>query len=51
MDKSYALVTGSSRGIGKAIALKLAEAGFHVIINYRSNHIEAENTLAQIEEM
>lgn len=51
MDKSYALVTGSSRGIGKAIALKLAAAGFHVLINYRSNHNEAKNTLAQIEEL
>jgi len=51
MDKSYALVTGSSRGIGKAIALKLAAAGFHVLINYRSNHNEAKNTLAQIKEL
>ena len=50
MEKNYALVTGSSRGIGKAIAIKLAADGFHVIINYRSNHTEAEITLNQIME-
>jgi 3-oxoacyl-[acyl-carrier protein] reductase len=48
MEKKYALITGASRGIGKAIALKLAAAGFHILINYRSNHQEAENTLQQI---
>lgn len=48
MEKNYALVTGASRGIGKAIAIKLAADGFHVIINYRSNHGEAEMTLKQI---
>lgn len=50
MEKNYALVTGSSRGIGKEIALKLAQAGFHIIINYRSNHEEANHTLNQITE-
>lgn len=50
MEKNYALVTGSSRGIGKAIAIKLAADGFHIIINYRSNHTEAELTLNQIVE-
>ena len=50
MEKNYALVTGSSRGIGKSIAIKLAADGFHVIINYRSNHTEAEITLNQIME-
>ncbi|NPD84393.1 3-oxoacyl-ACP reductase FabG [Lentimicrobium sp. L6] len=48
MGKNYALVTGGSRGIGKAIAIKLASDGFHIIINYRSNHTEAEITLNQI---
>lgn len=48
MEKNYALVTGGSRGIGKAIAIKLASDGFHIIINYRSNHTEAEITLNQI---
>jgi 3-oxoacyl-[acyl-carrier protein] reductase len=45
----YALVTGGSRGIGKAIVLKLAAQGFHVIINYRSNQEEAAKTLEQLE--
>ncbi|MDR2119693.1 MAG: 3-oxoacyl-ACP reductase FabG [Tannerella sp.] len=47
--KKYALVTGGSRGIGKAICLRLAEMGCHILINYRSNTEAAEETLAQIE--
>lgn len=43
------LVTGSSRGIGKAIALKLAEDGFDVVLHCRSGFAAAEETLAQIE--
>ena len=41
----YALVTGGSRGIGKAIAVKLAQEGYQVIVNYTSNQAEAEKTL------
>jgi 3-oxoacyl-[acyl-carrier protein] reductase len=48
--KKYALVTGGSRGIGRAICLKLAEAGYPVIINYKSNEEEAKITLQQIHE-
>ncbi len=44
----YALVTGGSRGIGRAISIKLAKAGFYVIINYNSNKAEAEKTLEEI---
>jgi 3-oxoacyl-[acyl-carrier protein] reductase len=44
----FALVTGGSRGIGKAICLKIAQMGYHVLINYRTNDQEAQNTLAQI---
>ena len=44
-----ALVTGGSRGIGRAICLKLASMGYHVIINYVSNDAAAENTLKEIE--
>jgi len=44
----YALVTGGSRGIGRAIAKRLAQDGFQVIINYRSNDTEANNTLNDI---
>lgn len=43
-----ALVTGGSRGIGKAICIKLAEMGFHILINYRSNEAEALNTLEMV---
>lgn len=43
--KNYALVTGGSRGIGRAICLKLASKGYFVLINYRSNVAEAHETL------
>jgi 3-oxoacyl-[acyl-carrier protein] reductase len=43
-----ALVTGGSRGIGRAICAKLAAMGYHVLINYKSNTEEANNTLKQI---
>jgi 3-oxoacyl-[acyl-carrier protein] reductase len=45
----YTLVTGASRGIGRAISVKLAETGFSVLINYRSNKDAAEETKRQIE--
>ncbi len=44
----YALVTGGSRGIGKAISIKLAQDGFYVLINFRSAKDEAQNVLDQI---
>jgi len=50
MEKTYALVTGASRGIGKAIAVKLAQSGYHILINYRSNHEAAQQTLDEISE-
>lgn len=46
----YALVTGGSRGIGRAICKKLAGMDYWVIINYKSNHGEAEKTLSIIRE-
>lgn len=45
-----ALVTGSSRGIGKAIALKLAENGVDVVVNYVRHRRDAENTAKAIED-
>ncbi len=43
MEK-YALVTGGSRGIGRSICVKLAEMGYHVLINYKGNEPEALTT-------
>lgn len=44
-----ALVTGASRGIGKACALKLAEDGYDVAVNYNSNDAKAAETVVEIE--
>ena len=42
------LVTGGSRGIGRAICIKMAQMGYYVLVNYKSNVAEADNTLALI---
>ena len=47
--KKYALVTGGSRGIGRAICRKLASMGYHVLINYVSREDAALETLKLIE--
>ena len=44
----YALITGASRGIGRAIAIKMAQEGYAVVINYLNNHEAAQQTLEQI---
>ena len=47
--KRYALVTGASRGIGRAIAVELAKDGCSILLNYKSNHAAAEETKRLIE--
>lgn len=46
----YALVTGGSRGIGRAISIKFAQMGYSVIVNYTSNDTEAQKTLSMLNE-
>ena len=46
-----ALVTGGSRGIGRAICLKLAAMGYYILINFKRNSAEAAITLSQIKEV
>lgn len=49
MERQVALITGSSRGLGRAIALELARNNMHVVINYHSNEKEAQKALLQVE--
>lgn len=46
-NQKTALVTGGSRGIGKAIAFELAKQGNNLVINYQSNAMEAESVVKQ----
>lgn len=48
LNGKVALVTGSSQGIGQAIAIRLAQAGANVVINYRSHPEGAEETLSKV---
>jgi 3-oxoacyl-[acyl-carrier protein] reductase len=49
LDGKVAVVTGGSRGIGRAISLCLAKAGAHVVVNFAGNEAAAKATLAAIE--
>jgi 3-oxoacyl-[acyl-carrier protein] reductase len=48
LKDQIALVTGGSRGIGRACSLALSRAGAHVVINYRGNQTAAEESLAAV---
>lgn len=50
MERKTAVVTGASRGIGKAIALALAKDGFNVVINYNGNKEKAEQVKKECED-
>lgn len=47
-DKKVALITGGSRGIGKACALELAKCGYDVVINYVGNEEAANSTVSEL---
>ena len=48
-ERKIALVTGASRGIGRATAVELARTGYFVIINYNASEAAAAETLAQVQ--
>lgn len=48
--KKTALITGATRGIGKQIAITLAQAGYDIAINYRKENEELKNTKQEIEQ-
>ena len=45
LDRQLAVVTGASRGIGRATALALAAAGAEIVVNYLANDAAAEETV------
>ncbi|HYE75375.1 MAG TPA: SDR family NAD(P)-dependent oxidoreductase, partial [Blastocatellia bacterium] len=47
-DRPVAIVTGASRGIGRAIAIQLARAGYDLMINYASNEAAAEEACSEV---
>jgi len=49
MEKPIALITGASRGIGRAIAIRFAREGYGVVVNYRANRAAAEAVRGLIE--
>lgn len=51
LDNKIAVVTGGSRGIGKAIALNLASKGANIVVNYTSNSTAADEVVREIKAM
>ena len=50
-DKPVALVTGSATGVGRACAVRFAQRGYHVVINYSRSQAEAEEARREIEDL
>jgi 3-oxoacyl-[acyl-carrier protein] reductase len=46
---TYALITGGSRGIGRAICVKLAAMGYNILVNYKGNKAAADETVALVQ--
>lgn len=51
MQSKYALVTGGSRGIGRAVCLKMAQLGYGVLVTYKGNKDAAEETAQLVREL
>jgi 3-oxoacyl-[acyl-carrier protein] reductase len=51
LENKTAVVTGASRGIGRAVAIKLASLGANIVLNYRSSIKSVEEVLAEIKAM
>jgi NAD(P)-dependent dehydrogenase (short-subunit alcohol dehydrogenase family) len=50
LENKVAVITGGSRGIGRAVALELAVRGASVVVNYNSSPQAADDVVKQIEE-
>ena len=50
-NKKTALVTGASKGIGKAISIRLAEMGINVAVNYNTSSSQAEDLVKTLQKM